>query len=110
MQAAVLALTFLAVYQMSNRIRIPPVFGASIVIATPFVLTLLLRFIYSSGSLNILRWSDLLILLFQFVAYLFIFYRSQHEESISSWIGWGVSGLLIVPILSACLEAWLMFI
>ncbi len=109
MQTHILVLAFLAVYQLSSRVNISPRVAASLVIATPFIMTLILRLIYGSDISHLMGWGDVIILTFQFAAYYFIFHRSQHDESIASWIGWGVAGLLVIPVLSAGLAMMSIF-
>ena len=78
--------------------KISPAFAAGFVVAIPLILELILRSIRGASLVNLIRWYDVAIVALLFMSYLFVFHKSQQDDTIVSWIGWGVSGLVIVPI------------
>jgi hypothetical protein len=110
MQPLVLVITFLAVYQLSNRIKVSPKYCSGIVVSVPFLLDLALRHIYGANISNLIKWHDILTLALLYTAYLFVFHKSQQDDSVVHWIEWGVVGLIIVPVLITWLTSWLILI
>lgn len=96
MQILILVLTFLAIYELSNRIKISPWVGAGITALTPFFFVLIIR---SIRGYDLIRWYDIAMVALFFVSYWFVFHKSQHDDAIVSWVSWGVVGLVIVPIM-----------
>lgn len=110
MQLPILVITFLAIYQLSNRIKIKPAYGSGIVVSVPFLLDLTLRHIYGAGMSHLIRWHYIVTLILFYMAYLFVFHKSQQDDSIVHWIEWGVVGLVIVPILVTWVTSWLVLL
>lgn len=90
------ALVFIALYQLSSRTTIKPVISAGIIALVPLFYTLIIRVIFRANPQNILRWSDILMLIFQFVVAFMVFYKLDNDDSPAAWIIWGASGLIVV--------------
>ena len=106
MQLPILAITFLAVYQFSNRYKTNPKTNASLVVAIPLLVEVTLRIIDPRRSPGLIGWYDVLMATLFFVGYLLVFYKSQQSDTITSWIIWGVAGLAVVPISVVWLASW----
>lgn len=89
-------LTFVALYQLSSRTTIRPVISACIIALVPLFYTLSIRIILKTSPQSILHWSDILMLILQFIVAFLVFYRLDYDDSPATWIAWGVSGLIVV--------------
>ena len=75
--------------------------SAAVVTVVPFLLSTILRWLFLSGQdpelLQIVSVRDVVILLVQFIAALWI-YRMlrENEETLSNWFAWAVGGVLII--------------
>lgn len=99
----VLVILFLAVYQLSNRIKISPKVAAGIIVLSSYILSVTFRIIYDFRPIN---WYDIVMAILLFFAYMFIFHKAHQDDSIVSWIGWGVAGLVIAPLTITWLLSW----
>jgi hypothetical protein len=90
------ALVFIALYQLSSRVTIRPLTSACIIALVPLIYTLLIRIIFKASPQDILRWSDILMLLFQFVAAFLVFNKLDYDDTPATWIVWGVGGLIVI--------------
>ncbi|HMI09148.1 MAG TPA: hypothetical protein VK497_01980 [Candidatus Saccharimonadales bacterium] len=92
---------FVGVIQLSARFKFHPVLSSSLVVFSPFLLTLLLRSIFFSQDgfslYNLLSWRDIVVVILQFLASLLLFYKIRYEEdSLAAWFGWSLAGMIII--------------
>lgn len=75
-----------------------PLFSATIVVVLPFLLTKLLWYLYLVGFNlpleQLFSWSDILLLPAQFIVATVVFYKLRANDSLESWLLWGIVGLV----------------
>jgi hypothetical protein len=92
----IIALAYVALYQLSSRVTIKPIVSATIIALTPFFYNIVIRTIY---GVNIISWTDILTTVLQFATAYVIFYKLHYDDSLLVWILWGAFGLISIVIL-----------
>jgi len=92
---------FVGVLQLSARFKFHPVLSSILVVLPPFLLALLLKSILSIQDefsiRNLLSWTDVVVIVLQFLASVLLFYKIRNEEdSLFAWFGWSFAGLMII--------------
>jgi hypothetical protein len=73
---------------------IRPIVNAYIITLVPLVYSLSIRAVLGVELLNLIQWSDILTILLQFAIVFLVFYRLNNDDSATTWIILGASGLI----------------
>ncbi|MGV9001528.1 MAG: hypothetical protein ACOH18_01045 [Candidatus Saccharimonadaceae bacterium] len=87
------AFLYVGVYELASRTDFSAKFCACIAIIPPYLLSVIFRAIQGVDVITVI---DLVILIAQLLAALFVINKSRYFNSIMAWFFWGIAGLVVI--------------